>query len=253
MTARDDILTDLRNTLSRRDLRFPPPAPPPLTAETRLTVTHAEGEPQLLAERFGAELSKLHGSYQIVESLPEARLALISKIQLWLAEEAAARKGAQLNRAQERLVLSWDPAQLPVPALNEALTDLKIQLITPTDLASDEARNRVRFIRIGVTGVDAAFAATGTMLLATGPQRNRVATLLPARHIALIPFDRLYPTVEAWVSARRAAGDLLDLYRDHANLTMINGPGTSTAIELNPTMGMHGPSVVHAILFAVAE
>ncbi len=253
MTARDDILANLRNALARPDLRFPPSAPVPLTDATRLTVTHAIGDQRALAERFGMELVKLHGTYQIIESVPEARLALISKILLWLEEEAQARKGAHQQTGQDRLVLSWDPALLPVPALREALADMKIQLVTPNDLTSDEARNRVRFIRIGLTGVDAAFAATGSMLMATGPQRSRVASLLPFRHIALIPFDRLYPTIEAWLAERRAAGDLVDRYRNHANLTMISGPSKSADIEMNLTLGVHGPKFVHAILFEPSE
>lgn len=253
MTARDDILANLRNALAHPDLRFPPPNPQPLTAATRLTVTHAVGDQRALAERFGAELAKLHGTYQLVESVPEARLALISKILLWFEEETQARKGVYPERGQERMILSWDPDLLPVPALRDALIDMKIQLVTPADLTTDEARNRVRFIRIGLTGVDAAFAATGSMMMRTGPQRNRAASLLPFRHIALIPFDRLYPTVEAWLAERRAAGDLVDRYRNHANLTMISGPSKSADIEMNLTLGVHGPKFVHAILFESSE
>ncbi len=253
MTARDDILANLRSTLARSDLRFPPPNPPPLTAATRLTVTRAIGDQRALAERFGAELTKLHGSYQIVESVPEARLALISKILLWLDEETQARKGMHHDSGQERMVLSWDPTLLPVPALRDALVDMKIQLVTPTELTTDEARNRVRFIRIGLTGVDAAFAATGSMMLRTGPQHNRVASLLPFRHIALIPFDRIFPTIEGWLAERRDAGELVDFYRNQANLTMISGPSKSADIEMNLTLGVHGPKFVHAILFDASQ
>jgi L-lactate utilization protein LutC len=249
MTARDDILHNLRTTLARPDLRFPPANPPPLTAATRLTVTSAMGDQRALAERFGTELVKLHGTCQIVESVPEARLALISKLLLWMEEEAESRKGTHLETGQQRMVLSWAPTQLPVPALREALADLKIQLVTPGDLTTDEARHRVRYIRFGVTGVEAAFAATGSMLMVTSPQTNRVASLLPFRHIALIPFRRLAPTVEDWLRTARANGELVERYRNHANLTLISGPSRSTDIELNLTLGVHGPRFVHAILF----
>ncbi len=249
MTARDDILHNLRTTLARPDLRFPPPNPAPLTAATRLTVTSATGDQRALAERFGAELVLLQGSYQIVDSVPEARLALINQLLRWMEEEAQNRKGTHLKTGQQRMVLSWDPAQLPVPALREALADLKIQLVTPGDLTTDEARHRVRYIRFGVTSVEAAFAATGSMLMVTSPQTNRVASLLPFRHIALIPFSRLVPTAEDWLRAQRANGELIERYRSHANLTLISGPSKSTAIELNLTLGVHGPRFVHAICF----
>jgi L-lactate utilization protein LutC len=249
MTARDDILRNLRMALAKSDLPFPPPAPATVTAATPLAVTRAAGDVRALAERFCAELTALHGTAQIVESVPEARLALISQLLRWVDEESALRKGAQLATGQERLVLSWEPATLPVPALPEALADLKLHLVTPRDLAKEEERDRVRFIRYGVTGVEAAFAATGSMLMIAAAATNRAASLLPFRHLALLPFSRLYPTPEAWLYAHRQRGDLVDLYRHHANLTLISGPSKSADIEMNLTLGVHGPKFVHAILF----
>ena len=252
MAARDEILNNLRYTLARPDLHFPPASTPPLTPEQRMTVTQVAADQRsgrALAARFGAELTKLYGTYQIVGSLPEARLALINQLLTWLEDETAARKGAYLETAQERLVLSWSPAKLPVPALAEALGDLNFQLVTPTELATDAARAQVRYIRFGVTGVEAAFASTGSMLMIAGAERSRVASLLPFRHIALIPFSRLLPTMEDWLRTKRAKGELVDLYRNHANLTLISGPSKSADIEMNLTLGVHGPKFVHAILF----
>lgn len=252
MSSRDEILANLRHTLARPDLHFPPASTPPLTPAQRMTVTQVAANARsglALAERFGVELTKLYGTYQIVGSLPEARLALINQLLTWLEDETAARKGAYLETAQERLVLSWPPGMLPVPALAEALGDMNFQLVTPSELATDAARAQVRYIRFGVTGVEAAFASTGSMLMVASAQRSRVASLLPFRHIALIPFSRLLPTMEDWLQAKRASGELVDLYRNHANLTLISGPSKSADIEMNLTLGVHGPKFVHAILF----
>ncbi len=253
MTARDDILHNLRQTLARPELRFPPRDPAPLGTTTRMTVTQATGNQQELALRFGQELKRLHGSYQIVQSPPEARLAVVSQLLQWAEAEAAERKGAQLETRQERMVLSWAPSALPIPALQDALTDLGFQLVTPDNLDSAPARNAVRHIRFGLTGVEAAFASTGSMLLGTGAQTNRAASLLPFRHIALIPLDRLYPTMEAWVQEQRLANQLTAAYQSRANLTMISGPSKSADIEMNLTLGVHGPKFVHAILFAQGD
>lgn len=249
MTARDDILGYLRHSLARPELPFPPREPQPLDTTARMAVTHATGTESELAVRFGDELAKLHGTYQIVESAPEARLAVITQLLAWAEAEAEARKGTQLETNQERLILSWEPATLPIPALAEALTDLNFTLVTPDDLSSTAARQRIRYIRFGLTSVEAAFTSTGSMLTTTGPQTSRVASLLPMRHIALIPLSRLYPTIEAWLAQQRAEGKLIDLYRQHANLTMISGPSKSADIEMNLTLGVHGPKFVHAILF----
>ncbi len=110
-------------------------------------------------------------------------------------------------------------------------------------------RDRVRHIRYGITGVEAAMASTGSMLVISGKGANRSASLLPFRHIALIPFSRLYRTIEEWLAEQRAAGTLADLFHSRANLTLISGPSKSADIEMALTLGVHGPKFVHAILF----
>jgi L-lactate dehydrogenase complex protein LldG len=249
MSARDEILNRLRAELCRPDLRFPPASTPPLTADQRMTVTAAAGTPQELAERFGRELEALHGSYEITATPVEARLALINRLLAWIEEDEASRRGPRPETGQERQVLSWDGDALSVVGVADALADLDVELIAPESLHSAGERNSVRFIRYGLTSVTAAFAATGSMMMAAGSATNRAASLLPLRHIALIPFSRLYPTIEAWLAVQRQADTLLDLLHDAANLAMITGPSKSADIEMNLTLGVHGPKFVHAILF----
>ncbi|MFZ4848188.1 MAG: LutC/YkgG family protein [Caldilinea sp.] len=247
---REEILARLRAILRRPDLPFPPAAPPPLTAAERMVVTEAAGTPHQLALRFGQELEKLHGSYEIMGSATEVRLALLHRLDSWAAEEEAARRGPKTDmQGQERMVLGWAPDRLPVEGLSEALADIGWQLIAPPRLTSPETLANVRWIRFGVTGVNAALAATGSMLMIAGPGQSRSASLLPFRHIALIPFSRLYPTLEAWLAERRAAGDLELLLRSRASWNLITGPSKSADIEMNLTLGVHGPRHVHAILF----
>jgi hypothetical protein len=83
-TTREDILNRLRATLARPDLRFPPPQPEPLHPAQRMAVTAAEGGYEELAARFGQELEALYGSYEIAETVAEARLALINRLMSWM-------------------------------------------------------------------------------------------------------------------------------------------------------------------------
>lgn len=249
MSVRDEILQKLRSTLERPDLRFPSYDTAPLAATARHAVTNAAGNKLALAQRFGEELVNLHGSYQIVESMAEARMALINQLLTWKADEEESRKGQRLVTRQENSILSWAPDTLPVAGVDEALRDMGFQLVVPTDLRSAESREAIRFIRMGITGVEAAFASTGSILVTSGPATNRVASLLPFRHIALIPVERLYPTMESWLQEQRAGDALVDFLRRHANIAMISGPSKSADIEMNLTLGVHGPKFVHAILF----
>lgn len=249
MATRDDILNKLRATLQRPNLRFPAREPQPLAAETRMAVTSAEGAPAALARRFGSELEALHGSYEIVDTPAEARLALISRLQAWSAQEAAARKGPKRETGQERSILSWHPDSLPLVGLGPALADLDFALVTPARLRTPDEREKVRFIPFGLTGVEAACASTGSLIVLASPQTSRAASLLPLRHIALAPFSRLYPTIEAWLAEQRDTDRLVKLLRHGSTFTMITGPSKSADIEMNLTLGVHGPKFVHVILF----
>ncbi len=253
MTARDDILYNLRATLARPDLRFPPAQTQPLTPATRLSVTQAEGSKLALAHRFGAELKKLQGSYQVVESVAEARMAVINQLLTWKSDEAQNRKGHRLETSQENNILSWHPESLPIVGVDDALKDMGFRLVVPTNLSSAESREGVRFIRYGLTGVAAAFATTASILAPSGPATSRAATQLPFRHIVLIPFAQLYPTLESWLRESRADNTLSDFLRAHATMALISGPSKSTAFEMNLTLGIHGPKFVHAILFGKFE
>jgi L-lactate dehydrogenase complex protein LldG len=248
MSARDEILSGLRKTLDQPNLRFPPANTSPLDLD-RMTVTEALGGPYELAFRFGQELVALHGSYEIVESTAEARLSLLNRIGAWIEAEEAAQKGAVIKTGQERSILAWNPELLPVDGLAVALEDMHLLLVNPDNLDSEQAREDIRFIRYGVTGVDAAFASTGSMLMISGPGKSRVASLLPFYHVALIPFTRLYPTVESWLAKQRDDGALIQAMSEQANISMITGPSKSADIEMNLTLGVHGPKFLHAILF----
>lgn len=249
MSTRDDTLIRLRTILSRPDLRFPPMDTPQLTSRERMAVTQVEGDRWDLAARFGQELTALHGSFELVDSPAEGRLALISRMKIWLEEEMSARKASTPPPGDINSVLCWAPHLLPIPELEPALTDTGFQLYAPSDLNDTETRSRARSVRFGLSGVDAAFAATGTIVVAAGPGKSRSASLLPLRHIVLVPLSRLYPTVEAWLAERRYVGDLLSFVRESANIALISGPSKSADIESNLTLGVHGPQQVHAILF----
>jgi len=250
MSARDEILSSVKGTLARHDLWFPPHDARPLTRAERMTVTSGPTAPIDLANRFGKELAALHGSYEVVSTVPGARMACVNRIMSWIDEEKSERKGMALNTGQEMELLGWRAENLALDGIDEGLKAVGLRLITPESVDTVEDRDAVRLIRYGITGVEAAFASTGSMIMASSePGANRIASLLPFRHLALIPFSKLYPTAEAWMAELRQFGNFAEWIRTHANLSLITGPSKSADLEGNLTLGVHGPKFVHAILF----
>ena len=249
MNVRDTILSRLRESLRQPTLPFPPRHSVALSSEERMTVTHAAGDRWTLAERFAHELTALKGSCELLETATEARLAIISRLQLWLDEEQAARKTADARRAEDWDLLCWPLAQLGLDGLALVLQEMGFKLIEPTDLHDPQQRERIRLVRAGITTVDSAFASTGSFVVGGGGSNSRAASLTPFRHLVLIPFSRIYPTGEDWLAEKRDAGELDPFMRQSRNLSIVSGPSKSADLEGILTMGVHGPKVVHAVLF----
>ena len=132
-------------------------------------------------------------------------------------------------------ISSWDPAHIPLPALADALTAANI-----TRVGQDAS------VRVGLTGVDAALAATGSLLVMSGYGRSRAASLLPPIHIAVVAASQILPDLESWWAAQKAAG--LEQTRQHSNIVVITGPSRTADIAMQLVMGMHGPRELHLIL-----
>ncbi len=207
-------------------------------------VASTEGDSPTLASVFGERLAALSGSYEIAERRSEVAELVKQRVMDWAPSHATRPVDGAITR-----VLSWSPDELPISNLSASLRAAGIELVVPGDLSDRDARQRAAGVEIGLTGVDAAFAATGSIVLAPGAGRSRAASLLPLLHIVLIPSGRLYPTFETWLGELRAAGQLTTFTRQSRQLVFVTGPSKSADIELSLTLGVHGPRTVHAILF----
>jgi L-lactate dehydrogenase complex protein LldG len=199
-------------------------------------VTHADGDRRSLAKGFGAKLEEVSGSYEILEDAAEACERLVQLVKDWSAED-------------DEEVLGWASRALPIENLGNLLEESGISLFIPEDLHDESTRARAARANIGLTSADAAFASTGSIVVASGRGKSRAASLLPLRHLVLVPMSRIHPTVEAWLRTLRHDQVLGSFLRVSGQIVFITGPSKSADIELNLTLGVHGPRVVHALIF----
>jgi L-lactate dehydrogenase complex protein LldG len=96
---------------------------------------------------------------------------------------------------------------------------------------------------VGITGVFAAIAETGTLMLASGPDTPATVSLLPETHIAVVPAARVVAHMEdAWDLARAEFGDL------PRAANFVSGPSRTADIDQQIVLGAHGPYRVHIVL-----
>jgi L-lactate dehydrogenase complex protein LldG len=152
------------------------------------------------------------------------------------ADEASAIQHLLGILGQDREVIAWDLAQIPLAGLGQALQAQGVQI----------APSRSEHVRVGITGASAALAATGSLVMVAGPGRIRTASLIPFCHVAVIRQAQILPDFEAWVALQRQAG--LEAFRQASNITLISGTSRTADIAMQMIMGVHGPGEVHIII-----
>jgi L-lactate dehydrogenase complex protein LldG len=85
----------------------------------------------------------------------------------------------------------------------------------------------------GLTGVLAAVAETGSLLIASATRAQAVASLLPPIHLAIVHREQILPSLEAALERVRQRGE--------ASFVLISGPSRTADIEMTLTIGVHGP------------
>ncbi len=136
----------------------------------------------------------------------------------------------------DQSVLSWDENQLPIQELPGTLAFLGVKV----------ARHDAGDVRVGITGISAALAATGSLVLESGAGRHRSTSLLPDVHIALMKAEQILPDLESWQQAQQQLG--YPAFTKSSNTTVVTGPSKTADIGHELVKGAHGPREVHIVI-----
>jgi len=101
-------------------------------------------------------------------------------------------------------------------------------------LTFDVTQEAAEASKVGISQVEGAIAATGTLITDAAPVARRLASALPLIHVAVVPSEAVHPDMAT------------ALKRIHPSRTgyisMITGPSRTADIERVLTIGVHGPS-----------
>lgn len=164
-------------------------------------------------------------------------------------DDDAARAALEelLRRYEPRTALCWQHETLESLKIGELLARRGVAASSYDQLANVEADSRRETLfaaDIGITSVEWAIAETGTLVMWAKPGRERVASLLPPVHVALVRQSQIVPDLFD-VFAKVHAGGLSNM---PSHLTLITGPSKTGDIELQLTTGVHGPGKWHVLI-----
>ncbi|HZS47301.1 MAG TPA: lactate utilization protein [Blastocatellia bacterium] len=192
-----------------------------------------------LSTRFVDEVTRLGAGCFVARSNDEAKGYVVDLIR---------------KRGISRVALSNSPV-VNQTGLSSALSSISIRpLIVDFDGCRDENELSVRKrniresllqTEIGITGVTYGIADTGTLVIGGDNEYNRLASLLPVIHLAILRSDQLLPDLPTALEGLNRDG--------HVNqaITLITGPSRTADIELTLTIGVHGPKELQVVLLQI--
>ncbi|MEW6143779.1 MAG: lactate utilization protein C [Thermodesulfobacteriota bacterium] len=177
-----------------------------------------------LVELFIKELLNVNTEVQQIETEVELKAYII---------ELARRKRA-LSFA------IWDTEYLRSLGLTDFLKGKGLREIKSND------KNEIAEAGIGISGADYAIADTGTIVLLTDENRPRSVSLLPPVHVAIVKKSDIVSNIrELFIILKQT----LDTTQSVPScMTFITGPSRTADIELNLTLGVHGPKELYVII-----
>lgn len=137
------------------------------------------------------------------------------------------------------LLVDEDPIHEDFPQLVQRISDQQMTILSTRLMLKNHARREgIHWLSqadVGITGTVAAIAETGTLVIASGPQKSQLASLLPPVHLAILRPEDIYPTMDDWIRVTEA------VLPGHQALALISGPSRTADIEMTLTIGVHGP------------
>lgn len=158
--------------------------------------------------------------------------------------EARAALRGLLREHQIRAAICWRHPLLERLGLADLLAEAGVAWDDHDSLRAMPAaqqRERILSADIGITSADIAIAETGSLMVWAGPGHERVTSLVPPIHVAVIERSQIVPDLfDAF--ARLTPASL------PSNVALITGPSKTGDIELQLTTGVHGPGTWYVLL-----
>jgi L-lactate dehydrogenase complex protein LldG len=214
MTARDQILGDIRRALGRAPGQPPRFEEAPLAAPAlRVPLT----DRNLYADLFGLKFEALGGKLIRVRDTAAVAPVLVEL----LSQKSAIASNAPFLRKC---------GVTGLPQVHSAFTD------------REELKAACAAADIGITSVDYALAATGTFVMLSSHQEARLISLLPPVHIAIFPRSRILANLDELLGILPRPAD------QSSSMVLITGPSRTADIEQILVRGVHGPGEVYAVI-----
>ncbi|MHB1685572.1 MAG: LutC/YkgG family protein [Bacilli bacterium] len=145
---------------------------------------------------------------------------------------------------QIRSVLQWKDSYLEHLGVSHALQHRDLDVYTWGE-ENILTKGRIEQAQLGITSANYAIAETGSLVVAGDQYHGRSVSLLPSVHVAFVPLTHLHLRAKSVLQE-------LNQHRMPAAVNFITGPSRTSDIEMDSTIGVHGPKHIYVFLTADA-
>lgn len=140
-------------------------------------------------------------------------------------------------------IITW--GELPDFA-KETLARLHWATQSYPDLSSDRSARiaAAADAQLGITGADFGITQSSTLVLMSNSHRGRAVSLLPPRHLAFLAASTIRDDLSEVME------ELLSLGTPPAAVELISGPSRTSDIEMDLSIGVHGPIEVFLVIMS---
>ncbi|MGQ0676960.1 MAG: LutC/YkgG family protein [Rhodospirillales bacterium] len=220
MRSRELMLADIRRALGRSG---PVDAPTRAALEARMKGR----KPNLVPQR-----GQVRGreAVEAFVKMAEVSLATVRRVRADADVPQAVAEYLKSQNLSPRLRMAPDRRLDAVPWSDAPLLQIARGKADPAD-------------EVGLTGVFAGIAETGTLMLLSGPESPSTLNFLPETHVAVVKASEILGSYEeGWAKLRQAGAGL------PRTVNFITGPSRSGDIEQTLQLGAHGPRRLHIVL-----
>ena len=184
------------------------------------------------------------GETDLIDTFTRAATAADAVVSVVPSPAAARDRVAEVLRACDaRLAMISPDAAAPPWACDATLDTPSTRLVIRSDAHND--RHELLAADAGVTVAAYGIADTGTLVLCASPGDHRLDSLAPPAHIALLRAGAIAPDLEAAFAQFAADGR----FARHSAVTFVRGPSRTADIELQLTIGVHGPGRLYVVVW----
>jgi L-lactate dehydrogenase complex protein LldG len=220
---REAFFDQIALRLGRARVRAAPPR-----AVSGVPDFHARAEPPAdLMAQFEAELTNIGGRVKRAADIAHASEVLREELVEWKPSS----------------IVTWARAEFAAWNVDWLWKESGACAIGDRGFSSEEEfRTAIFAADMGITTVEFAVAATGSLAISAAPTRPRAISLVPTVHLALVKRSQIVARMGSVLGEHARRGAM------PSAIHFISGPSRTSDIENDLTIGVHGPAALVAVV-----